>query len=366
MNIKKVSCNSIQKLLIVVFISLFSTTIVQAQTSIGDPNNNGSIDIVDALVVAQYYVGLTPDPFDSISADVNCSESVDIVDALLIAQYYVGLIAEFTQCGLTPSPTLDPGAVNYTALIEDWAKEQRIELTGYVLKQIESDEVNQVLPGYIFYIIYLRQYPVAYGPPDEQLGTQCIVAINKDLEIEKIPDEDALQVFYKAHQIEINTEVDCVLGIKAWLNLSQEYKNDGYYTFLISDDDIIVTELFGDVVTWGVEGISRVVSGGEGVITANIIIDLFGSLVNVTEEYELIEGVRPICQSTKLLDKDPIVRKMAEKDLLAMGFSAKEYLFNQRAASSPKLQKAIDALWERIVKEEEKRARIIDLLSKKK
>ncbi|MBN2444456.1 MAG: hypothetical protein JXJ04_24055, partial [Spirochaetales bacterium] len=116
-------------------------------------------------------------------------------------------------------------------------------------------------------------------------------------------------------------------------------------------------------VTWGVKGVSRVVSGGEGAITANMTIDLFGSLMYVSEEYELIEGIRPICQSTKLMDKDPVVRKMAEKDLLAMGFSAKEYLFKQRAASTPELQKAIDALWERIVKEEEKRARILELLS---
>ncbi|MBN2443702.1 MAG: dockerin type I repeat-containing protein, partial [Spirochaetales bacterium] len=287
--------NTIIKIMACVFIMVLSATIVFAQARIGDPNSNGSIDIVDALIVAQYYVGLTPEPFDINSADVNCSESVDIVDALLIAQYYVGLVTEFVQCGLTPAPTPDPGAVDYTALIQDWAKNLRIDLTGYIIKSIESDDVNQVLPGYVFYVIYLRQYPVAYGPPDEQLGTQCIVAINKNLEIEKIPDEDELQIFYRDHQIELNTRERCVTGMKAWLGLSQEYKNDGYYTFLISDEDIIVTELFGDVVTWGVKGVSRVVSGGEGAITADMIIDLFGSLVHVSEEYELIKGIRPIC-----------------------------------------------------------------------
>jgi hypothetical protein len=61
----------------------------------GDVNSSGAIDIVDALVVAQYYVGLNPSNFNSAVADVNCSGSIDIVDALLIAQYYVGLISTF-------------------------------------------------------------------------------------------------------------------------------------------------------------------------------------------------------------------------------------------------------------------------------
>ncbi|MBN2535001.1 MAG: hypothetical protein JXB88_19120 [Spirochaetales bacterium] len=61
---------------------------------IGDANNDGSIDIVDALLIAQYYVGL-PAGIVREYADTNCDRSIDIVDALLVAQYYVGLIEEF-------------------------------------------------------------------------------------------------------------------------------------------------------------------------------------------------------------------------------------------------------------------------------
>ncbi len=63
--------------------------------TLGDANGNGSIDIVDALLTAQYYVGLNPSGFTASNADVNCSGAIDIVDALLIAQYYVGLISSF-------------------------------------------------------------------------------------------------------------------------------------------------------------------------------------------------------------------------------------------------------------------------------
>jgi hypothetical protein len=61
----------------------------------GDVDGSGSIDIVDALLTAQYYVGLDPANFDPDAGDVDCSGQIDIVDALLIAQRYVGLIESF-------------------------------------------------------------------------------------------------------------------------------------------------------------------------------------------------------------------------------------------------------------------------------
>jgi endo-1,4-beta-xylanase len=60
---------------------------------LGDVDGNGEINIVDALLVAQYYVGLIS--IDTTNADTNCDGTVDILDALLIAQYYVGLINQF-------------------------------------------------------------------------------------------------------------------------------------------------------------------------------------------------------------------------------------------------------------------------------
>jgi hypothetical protein len=70
-------------------------TAVPACSLKGDVNGSGAIDIVDALLIAQSYVGLNPSGFNASCADVNCSGSVDIVDALLIAQLYVGLILSF-------------------------------------------------------------------------------------------------------------------------------------------------------------------------------------------------------------------------------------------------------------------------------
>lgn len=64
---------------------------------LGDVNLDGSIDIVDALSTARYFVGLDPPVFDAPLADVNLDDEVNILDALLIAQYYVGLITELPE-----------------------------------------------------------------------------------------------------------------------------------------------------------------------------------------------------------------------------------------------------------------------------
>ncbi|MBN2440702.1 MAG: family 16 glycosylhydrolase [Spirochaetales bacterium] len=74
-------------------------------TLLGDVNSDNTIDIVDALLIAQYYVGLNPVGFNSNNADVDASGTPDIVDALLIAQYYVGLIDVFPGQQATPVPT---------------------------------------------------------------------------------------------------------------------------------------------------------------------------------------------------------------------------------------------------------------------
>jgi len=62
----------------------------------GDVNNDNLITIVDALMTAQYSVGLNPAGFMVARADVNCDNMITIVDALMIAQRYVGLISGFS------------------------------------------------------------------------------------------------------------------------------------------------------------------------------------------------------------------------------------------------------------------------------
>ncbi len=97
-----------KKTLIAASILVLCITISLSAQNLGDVNGSSTVDIVDALLIAQYYVGLAPQNFNTQVADVNASTSIDIVDALLIAQYYVGLISEFPGQA-TPSPTATQG-----------------------------------------------------------------------------------------------------------------------------------------------------------------------------------------------------------------------------------------------------------------
>jgi spore coat protein H len=87
-----------------------SVVSVHAQAT-GDVNTDGAINIVDALLVARYYVGLDVPDFNTVYADVDGNGSVQITDALLIARYYVGLITSFPgEPAVTPTPV--PGGTD--------------------------------------------------------------------------------------------------------------------------------------------------------------------------------------------------------------------------------------------------------------
>ena len=92
--------------------------------------------------------------------------------------------------------------------------------------------------------------------------------------------------------------------------------------------------------------------GDAGEIVATLSFDPGGKLAEVSQAGQVRAGVRPICQATKLLDPDPIVRGMAEQAILVMGKSAKAYLDEQRAKAGPELQRAMDQIWQRILAED--------------
>ena len=75
--------------------SVVVTVVPISEWQLGDANHDGNVNIVDALLIAQYAVGLDPQPFYPEQADVNGDGAINIIDALLIAQYYTGIINEF-------------------------------------------------------------------------------------------------------------------------------------------------------------------------------------------------------------------------------------------------------------------------------
>jgi len=211
-----------------------------------------------------------------------------------------------------------------------------------------SDEaLDKLFPKQVFVGVRFRQYPVARLLPEGVSAYNLFAYGNGKLEALKEGAE--LRKFFQASLPAVKDDAAAKNAAHAWLLLAQELQNDGFFKFKIMDDAIKVTAEKGGRK---VAAQSMATSGGNGDVTVTMEFDENGKLTTVEQGGKLKPGPRPICQATKLLDPDPIVRKMAEQDLLCMGRAARGYLDEQRAKASPELQKAIDRIWQRIVEDD--------------
>jgi hypothetical protein len=210
-----------------------------------------------------------------------------------------------------------------------------------------DEALDKLFPKHVFVGVRFRQFPVARVLPDGVSAYNLFAYGNGKLEALK--DDTELRKYFQAALPAVKDDAAAKNAGHAWLILAQELQNDGFFKFKIMDDAIKVT---ADKGSRKVSAQSMATSGGNGDVTVAMDFDDNGKLTEVKPGGKLKSGPRPICQATKLLDADPIVRKMAEQDLLCMGRAAKGYLDEQRAKASPELQKAIDRMWQRIVDED--------------
>jgi len=80
------------------FTLIIFITATGAYAILGDVNNDSIVNILDALMIARYYVGFNPVGFNIDNADVDCNNVITILDALIVARCYVKLIPCPTDC----------------------------------------------------------------------------------------------------------------------------------------------------------------------------------------------------------------------------------------------------------------------------
>lgn len=203
--------------------------------------------------------------------------------------------------------------------------------------------VKNVFPNYQMVIVRFRLFPVARIMP-EGLRASNVYAVDKDGKFELFKDIKTMEIFFRTHHKIAKTEKDAKAILGAWMVLTQEFHQDGMFKFEIQEKQFSVAQDVG----LNARGRLIVMAGGNGDLIAELDYDVDGKLSKVVETAKIRPGPRPICQATKLLDADPIVRRMAEQDLLIMGLSAREYLMEQREKATPELRGAIDRLWRKI------------------
>jgi len=240
---------------------------------------------------------------------------------------------------------------------EEMAKAQRhveddlvqLQGTGGKVQPITAEPVIKTFPTYVFFSVVFRQFPLARNlPAPLQSGNVYAVPRDKAGPLHLLTDTRELEAFFRAALSPIQDDNSAKDVARAWLHLAPVFSQDGFYQFVVQEDSIkIIAETPGRQVS----GKVVVMAGGNGEVAATLTFDQAGKLVHVAQTGTPKSSIRPICQATKLLDADPLVRRMAEQDLLILGRAAQEYLAAQRAQASPELQRAIDQLWQRIVEE---------------
>jgi len=248
-----------------------------------------------------------------------------------------------------PRPGQQPLTPEEIAKAEETAREQLAKLKGDAgtLQHIQDEPLGRALPRWAFFSVLFRQYPVA-RPAPPGLKPSNVFAAGPGGQVLVLTDAGELEKFFKAHLPAAKTDDQLKDAARAWLRLTQQFRQDGFYKFTLMDDATKVApagagkEARGKVV---------VMAGGNGAIDATLTFDGGGKLARVAEGGKLRPGPRPICQATKLLDPDPLVRRMAERDLRVMGRAAKGYLDEQRAKAAPELRRAIDRRWRQMERE---------------
>ena len=214
-----------------------------------------------------------------------------------------------------------------------------------MLQLVKDEAIERVLPSYATFNLWFRQYPVARAIP-QGFAAADILVCDAAGKVQLLKNAKELTDFFKANLPAAKTDAEVTEAGRAYVRLAQELHQDGFYKFKRLDTVAVKGgERGGKSVTLTVV----VMQGGSGMLEATLEFDGNGKLVAVAENNKIKPGPRPICQATKLLDADPIVRRLAEQDLLIMGRAAKPYLDEQCAQATPELQRAIDRLWQRIV-----------------
>jgi hypothetical protein len=228
------------------------------------------------------------------------------------------------------------------ALVKDYLED--IGAIDYTITAVTAEYIDDTFPDADFFAVIFRRYPQP-APVPKGLSASDVFVV-RDGTVFPLVSPDDLRNFFLGNLAPVQGKAGAKDAGLAWLQLTEVFSQDGFFTF--SSPRAKATTSLGEIQ---VTGRVTVTEGGKGDIHVAMEFDSDGVLEDLSETRTVRPCVRPVCQATKLLDADPLVRRMAEQDLLVMGRAAKGYLDEQRAKAEPELKAAIDRVWKRIVDE---------------
>ncbi len=211
---------------------------------------------------------------------------------------------------------------------------------------LKNDSLTKLFPDYAFQSRAVVPMPVARSSGPENSGH--VYAIDRKDAVEDLTNTEALKGWFGKHLGAVKDEATAKTVMRAWMACLPSLVADSMYQFVLAEDTLVVEKTEKGLKVSGRLDVTPG-AGNRGTVSATLTFDAEGKLGPVSQEVNLKPGIRPVCQSTKLLDPDPIVRRMAEDSLMIMGTEAFPYMIDQRSRSGPELQAAIDRMMERII-----------------
>jgi hypothetical protein len=230
----------------------------------------------------------------------------------------------------------------------DFLKKEHPAAAQGQLSPLADDAVAKCFPETAFYVLRFRQYPIAFEVP-KGLSARNVCAVH-DAKATLLTSGKEFEAFAIKHSAAAAKESEQRQALAAWLRLSEELHQDGFYKFAAVEPD---TFKYVRGENNALTGQANVVAqgGNSGHISGTLIFDTAGKLLHATAAAKLTEGIRPICQATRLLDADPLIRRMAHRDLLVLGRPALPYLLEQHSKASEELRVEIEEVWGQILAE---------------
>ena len=238
-----------------------------------------------------------------------------------------------------PAPGSDSRGTAARVLDAHLAQIARAELGSR--SDIGSSDLAACFGEIHFFALRFPLYPVGTQPPPSLASNNLLVV--SGVAVTQIADDETLARFFVERLRTIRDANDTAAAARCWLTLAQQLHQDGYFRFgepIVTADERSARGTLPVVPERGNKG--------------ELAVRLFfanGRLERIEPSDRMLAGTRPRCQATRLLDPDPVVREIMRRDLLVIGQAAKAYLDEVRGAADPALQRAIDDVWEQIVRE---------------
>lgn len=158
---------------------------------------------------------------------------------------------------------------------------------GQVVR-IDAAPLRQLFPKDVFFAVRYRVYPVAQQIPEGMKPSNVFVFSRGKLT--HLGNDFKLDAFFKERLPAVKTDAAAKKAAQAWLWLSQEFRQDGFYKFAVADDAAKVEREAGKRT---VTAKAAVTAGGEGEVEVILLFDAEGQLAAASFQHRLRPEPRP-------------------------------------------------------------------------